>query len=175
MPPMIQTCIHTRNTPSNCAPADHWGLSAASHRMPHAPLSNTLQVLVDQRWLSVTAVAKGAAVKQPTLHRYIKGEVTHPHPGILAKLARYFGCSVDALLDGSAVAGAQRAEPRYTAAEVRLVVGKVLAVTARRGIHDPDTIAQCIERGLKTVDAFRERDARDQAAAIDGVLSITLS
>lgn len=61
MPPMIQTFIHTRNTPSNCAPADHWGLSAASHRMPHAPLSNTLHVLVDQRGLSVTAVAKGLA------------------------------------------------------------------------------------------------------------------
>ena len=101
------------------------------------PLSNTLQVLVDQRWLSVTAVAKGAAVKQPTLHRYIR---VRSNPGIPAKLARYFGCSVDALLDGSAVAGAQRAEPRYTAAEVRLVVGKV-PVTARRGIHD--TIAQC--------------------------------
>ena len=56
--------IRYRNTPSNCAPAHS---CPQRNRMPHAPLSNTLQVLVDQRWLSVTAVAKGAAVKQPTL------------------------------------------------------------------------------------------------------------
>ena len=160
MPPMIQTCIHTRNTPSNCAPADHWGLSAASRRMPHAPLSKPCRSLSISAGCRSPPSPKCAAVKQPTLHRYIKGEVRTPprHPSQAGAL-----CSVDALLDDD--------RPRRPKCAWWLAM---LAVTARRGIHDPHHRA--VHRaGLKTVDAFRERDARDQAAAIDGVLSITLS
>lgn len=143
--------------------------------MPHATLAATLQALVDKRGLSVTAIARGAGLQQPTLHRYTKGEVVRPDPRILAKLAKYFGCSVDSLLDGSAAIGPSSPPPTFTVAEVHMVVTKVLAATARRGITDPDTIAACVERGLMTIDAFRDRDARDQSSAIDGALATTLS
>ena len=66
-----------------------------------ANVAANLRKLLSDRNLSVNHVAQLADVPQPTLHRVIAGERS-PRIGIVAKIARALGVSVDSLLKDAA-------------------------------------------------------------------------
>ncbi len=58
-------------------------------------LRRNLAYLIAKQGINPTALAKATGVRQPTIHRILKGESDDPHTATVQPLADYFGVSVE--------------------------------------------------------------------------------
>ena len=61
-------------------------------------LSRNLQYLLQQHQLSAAELSRRCGIAQPVVHRLVVGQIDNPQIATLCPIARYFKCSLDALL-----------------------------------------------------------------------------